>query len=104
VQRPFSIVASWLPLNQISALSTIERGRGSHRSLRQEACGSFEVTAAVWNQVADSVGESIEGMPRVYLHVLLTDIRLLGLTGPQLARLLLADLPGPGSSGAAANG
>jgi DNA-binding response OmpR family regulator len=28
------------------------------------------------------------------IHVLLTDIGLLGLTGPQLARLLLADRPG----------
>ncbi|HWB41114.1 MAG TPA: response regulator [Gemmatimonadales bacterium] len=31
---------------------------------------------------------------RESIHVLLTDIGLLGLTGPQLARLLLADRPG----------
>ena len=40
--------------------------------------------------------EAIEraGDHRAPIHVLLTDIGLLGVTGPQLARLLLADRPG----------
>lgn len=32
--------------------------------------------------------------PQVPIHVLLTDVGLLGVTGPQLARLLVADRPG----------
>ena len=31
---------------------------------------------------------------RAHIHVLLTDIGLLGVTGPHLARLILADRPG----------
>jgi two-component system, cell cycle sensor histidine kinase and response regulator CckA len=40
--------------------------------------------------------EAIElaGSHRARIHVLLTDIGLLGVPGPQLARLLLADRPG----------
>lgn len=46
--------------------------------------------------LASTPTEAIEfaSSPDVPIHVLLTDVSLLGVTGPQLARLLVGDRPG----------
>ena len=54
-----------------------------------EAAGYTVIVASTPMQAIDAASNR-----HVPIHVLLTDVGLLGVTGPQLARLLVADRPG----------
>ena len=54
-----------------------------------ESAGYRVIVASTPMQAIDAASNRHET-----IHVLLTDVGLLGVTGPQLARLLLADRPG----------
>jgi DNA-binding NtrC family response regulator len=54
-----------------------------------ESAGYTVIVASTPMQAIDAASNR-----HVPIHVLLTDVGLLGVTGPQLARLLVADRPG----------
>jgi two-component system, cell cycle sensor histidine kinase and response regulator CckA len=69
----------------------VEDDAGVRNSVRRmlEASGYRVISASMPMEAIELAGNY-----RSPIHVLLTDVGLLGVTGPHLARLLLADRPG----------